>query len=228
MSAPNLFPMFLKLAGRKCLVVGAGEIATAKIASLLDAGARVTVVAPRGLDETRKLARLGKIEWREREYRPADLECVFLAIAATADATVNFQVFADAEARGILCNAVDDPPNCDFYFGAVVKRGALQVAISSAGESPALVQRLRREIDSRLEAGTGEWLREVGELRREILAAYPASEARKEALHRLARVEVCEARECPARRAAHLQAAGEAPSADTPEQLRLIPVEARQ
>jgi siroheme synthase-like protein len=209
MSAPGLFPMFLKLSGRRCVVVGAGEIATAKIASLLDAGARVTVVAPRALDETRELARLGAIEWLEREYADvADLDGAFIAIAATADAHVNGRVFADAQERGILCNAVDDPPNCDFYFGAVVKRGALQVAISSAGESPALVQRLRREIDARLDAGTGEWLRVVGELRREILAAYPASEARKQALHRLAQVEVCEAHECPARRAAHKQAAG--------------------
>ena len=235
MSAPGLFPMFLKLAGRKCVVVGAGEIATAKIASLLEAGARVTVVAPRALEETRELARRGEIEWLEREYAGvADLDGAFVAIAATADASVNGRVFADAQERGILCNAVDDPPNCDFYFGAVVKRGALQVAISSAGESPALVQRLRREIDARLDAGTGEWLRVVGELRREILAAYPASDARKQALHRLAQVEVCEAHACPARRAAHSQAASGATGVrdtdanadvDAPEQLRLIPAE---
>jgi precorrin-2 dehydrogenase / sirohydrochlorin ferrochelatase len=222
MSAPGLFPMFLKLAGRKCVVVGAGEIATAKIASLLDAGARVTVVAPRALAETQELARRGEIEWFAREYAAADLDGAFLAIAATADTAVNRAVFEDAAARGILCNAVDDPPNCDFYFGAVVKRGALQVAISSAGESPALVQRLRREIDARLDAGTGEWLRVVGELRREILAEYPASEDRKEALHRLAHVEVCEAHDCPARRAAHAQAARGVSSA----QLPLIPLEA--
>ena len=226
MSEPSLFPMFLKLAGRKCLVVGAGEIATAKVGSLLEAGARVTVVAPRALDETQELARAGEIEWLPREYRPADLDGVFLAIAATADPVVNFRVFLDAQARGILCNAVDDPPNCDFYFGAVVKRGALQVAISSAGESPALVQRLRREIDARLDAETSDWLRVVGELRRDILAAYPASEARKAALHRLAQVEVCEAHDCPARRAAHVQAAKGADRAGTSQQLPLIPVEA--
>ena len=110
----------------------------------------------------------------------------------------------------ILCNAVDDPPNCDFYFGAVVKRGSLQVAISSAGESPALVQRLRREIDAGLDEAIGEWLRVVGELRREIFAMYPATDARKQSLHRLARVEVCDAHDCPARLAR--RAAGPRPS----------------
>jgi siroheme synthase-like protein len=226
MSEPSLFPMFLKLAGRKCLVVGAGEIATAKIASLLETGARVTVVAPHALDDIQELACAGEIEWLDREYSAAHLDGVFLAIAATADPEVNFRVFSDAQARGILCNAVDDPPNCDFYFGAVVKRGALQVAISSAGESPALVQRLRREIDARLDAGTGEWLRVVGELRREILAAYPASDARKESLHQLVQVAVCEAHDCPARRAAHAQAAQGADGAGASQQLSLIPVEA--
>ena len=226
MSEPSLFPMFLKLAGRKCLVVGAGEIATAKIASLLEAGARVTVVAPHALDDIQELACAGEIEWLDRGYSAADLDGVFLAIAATANPEVNFRVFSDAQARGVLCNAVDDPPNCDFYFGAVVKRGALQIAISSEGESPALVQQLRREIDARLDAGTGEWLRVVGELRREILAAYPPSEARKEALHRLAQVEVCEAHDCPARRAAHAQAAQGADGPGASRQLSLIPVEA--
>ena len=226
MSEPSLFPMFLKLAGRKCLVVGAGEIATAKIASLLESGARVTVVAPHALDDIRELACAGEIKWIDREYSAADLDGVFLAIAATANPEVNFTVFSDAQARGILCNAVDDPPNCDFYFGAVVKRGELQVAISSAGQSPALVQQLRREIDARLDAETGEWLRVVGELRRDILAAYPASDARKAALHRLAQVEVCEAHDCPARRAVHAQAAQGADGAGASQQLPLIPVEA--
>jgi precorrin-2 dehydrogenase / sirohydrochlorin ferrochelatase len=224
MSEPNLFPMFLKLAGRRALVVGAGEIASAKIAALLDAGARVTVVAPRALDSVRELACDGLIEWHEREYRAEDFDGVFLAIAGTADTAVNFSVFSEAQRRGVLCNAIDDPPNCDFYFGAVVKRGALQVAISSAGESPALVQRLRREIDARLDAGTGEWLRVVGELRREILATYPASDARKQALHELAQVQVCEAAHCPARLAVHAKAAagfGDAQNA----QLSLLPAE---
>jgi siroheme synthase-like protein len=181
----------------------------------------VTVIAPHALESVREQARLGAITWLERAYRADDLDGVFLAIAATANTAVNHSVFTDAQRRGILCNAVDDPPHCDFYFGAVVRRGALQVAISSAGESPALVQRLRREIDAGLDSAIGERLRVVGELRREILATYPPTDARKESLHRLAQVEVCESHDCPARRAVHVQAAGSVAT----EQLSLTPVE---
>jgi siroheme synthase-like protein len=202
MSGTNLFPMFLKLAGRRCLVVGAGGIATAKIGSLVESGARVTVVAPWALEEVREWAEAKSIEWIEREFRASDLDGVFLAIAATSRVYVNHAVFAEASKRNILCNAVDDPPNCDFYFGAVVRRGDLQIAISTAGESPALAQRLQREIDERLDPSLGAWLGTVGQLRREILADYPASEARKGALRQLAHVQACESAECPARRAA--------------------------
>ena len=206
----NLFPMFLKLAGRRCLVVGAGGIATAKISSLLESGARVTAVAPRAIEEVREWAEAKSIEWIEREFRTSDLDGMFLAIAATSRADVNHAVFSEAATRSILCNAVDDPPNCDFYFGAVVRRGDLQVAISTAGESPALAQRLRREIDERLDPSLGDWLGTVGELRRKILADYPASDARKNALHQLAHVQVCESTECPARKTALRDASGSA------------------
>ncbi len=210
MAGANLFPMFLKLAGRRCLVVGAGGISTAKIGALLDSGARVTVVAPWALEEVRELADTNAIEWIEREFRASDLDGVFLAIAATSRAEVNHAVFSEAAARNILCNAVDDPPNCDFYFGALVRRGDLQIAISTAGESPALAQRLRREIDERLDPALGDWLGTVGALRREILADAPATEARKNALHQLAHVQVCESGECPARKAALQNAGGAA------------------
>ncbi len=166
------------------------------------------MVAPNGLASVRELAKAAAITWIEREYRTEDLDGVFLAIAATENPAVNNAVFVEAQQRGTLCNAVDDPPNCDFYFGAVVRRGALQIAISSAGESPALVQGLRKEIDAGLDPAIGGRLRVVGELRREILATYPASENRTQSLHRLAQVEVCDAELCPARRAAHVQAAG--------------------
>lgn len=200
--------MFLKLAERRCLVVGAGGIATAKISALLQSGAQVTVVAPWALEEVHDWAEAGSIEWIEREFLASDLDGVFLAIAATSRADVNHAVFLDAGKRNILCNAVDDPPNCDFYFGAVVRRGDLQIAISTAGESPALAQRLRREIDERLDPALGGWLEIVGALRRDILADDPAREARKSALHQLAHVQVCESAECPARRAAWRDARG--------------------
>src|ERR1700722_10556356 len=136
MAAP-LFPVFIKLAERACLVVGAGEIATAKIDSLLQSGARVLVVAPEAKPEIRELAEFGRITWKKRKYQPSDLDATFLAIAATSDRAVNRAVFANPQRRRSLCIAVADPPNCVFYFPAVVRRGYLQVAISPAGESRA-------------------------------------------------------------------------------------------
>jgi precorrin-2 dehydrogenase / sirohydrochlorin ferrochelatase len=198
MPAP-LFPVFIKLADRPCLVVGAGEIAKAKIASLLEAGARVLVVAPEAAPEIRALATSKKIGWQKRRYQASDLEGAFLAIAATSDTAVNNAVFCEAQRRGILCNAVDDPPNCDFYFPAVVRRGDLQIAISTAGESPAFAQKLRRAFEDAFDQHLGDWLGAIGQVRREILAAYPASEARKRALHVLATGESSESPDYPER-----------------------------
>jgi precorrin-2 dehydrogenase/sirohydrochlorin ferrochelatase len=99
----------------------------------------------------------------------------------------------------VLCNAVDDPPFCDFYFPSVVRRGELQIAISTAGESPALAQRLRKEISAQLPQDTGEWLLELGRLRREVCAAEPIGSERKLLLHELAQREVCGFDQCPSR-----------------------------
>jgi len=200
--AANLFPAFLKLAGRPCLVVGAGNIAASKIASLLDAGAWVTVVAPRAAPRVRALALAGQIHWIEREFSAADLTGIFLAIAAASNKEVNRTVFLEAQCRGILCNAVDDPPNCDFYFPALVRRGKLQIAISTSGESPALAQRLRRELDACLDPSLGDWVERIGRRRRRILASQPPSRRRKEQLRRLAYTKVDTRRSRTARRRA--------------------------
>jgi precorrin-2 dehydrogenase/sirohydrochlorin ferrochelatase len=178
--------MFLKLEGRPCLVVGAGTIAASKIASLIEAGANVTVVAPRASDELRKLAGGGKFRWLARKFEPSDLDGVFLVIAATSDSSVNRAVFLAAQKLGILCNAVDDPPHCDFYFPAVVRRGDLQIAISTAGQSPALAQRLRRELEEVFDESAGDWVSDLGQRRREILATHAPSQERKQLLVELA------------------------------------------
>jgi len=175
----SLFPAFLKLKKRRCLVVGAGEIAWSKITSLLDAEAAVHVIATEARDEVHVLAAQGRIHLELRAYRPDDVAGNFLVIAATDEMAVNASVYRDAEERNILCNAVDDPPNCDFYFGSIVRRGDLQVVISTNGESPALAQRLRREIDALLPLDLGPWLKDLGQLRREVLQLYPAGDDRK-------------------------------------------------
>jgi len=195
-----LFPMFLKLAGRKCVVVGAGKIAEDKITSLLNAVAAVTVIAPSVSLAVRQLASLGSVTLIEREFLPEDLGGAFLVIAATSKSEVNRAVYEEAQRRGVLCNAVDDPENCDFYFPAVAQRGALQIAISTAGESPALAQRLRAEIEEQLDSATGDWLVRLGEARREVLATVPPGEERRQLLHKLSIREICESPECPARK----------------------------
>jgi precorrin-2 dehydrogenase/sirohydrochlorin ferrochelatase len=186
----NPLPIFVKLTGRKCLVAGAGSVAEAKIASLLQAQAEVRVVAPHANGRVRALAASGALLWEPREFLARDLDGAFMAIAATGDPGVNRAVFEESRRRSVICNSVDDPPHCDFYFSANVRRGDLQVAISTAGESPAVAQRLRDEIDRALDSRLGEWLEDVGALRREILARYPASEERKRLLKRLAYREV--------------------------------------
>jgi precorrin-2 dehydrogenase/sirohydrochlorin ferrochelatase len=195
----SLFPIFVKLMARPCVVVGAGTIAESKIESLLQAEASVTVIAPEALPRVRAWAESGEIVWLRRAYVQGDLAGAFLCVAGTATAAVNRAVFAEASARGVLCNAVDDPPFCDFYFPSIVRRGELQIAISTAGESPALAQRLRKEIGAQLPLDTGEWLMELGRLRREVTAVEPLGEARKLLLHELAAREVCGFDGCPAR-----------------------------
>ena len=195
----SLFPIFLKLTARPTVVIGAGNLAESKIESLLTAQAHVTVIAPAANVRLVDLAEAGEIVWHRRTYQFGDIEGKFLAVAATNDAAVNRAVFAEAEAGGVLMNAVDDPPFCDFYFPSVVRRGDLQIAISTAGHSPALAQRLRKEINSLLPLDTGDWLDELGNLRREVLQLEPLNEERKRLLHTLANRDVCSYDACPSR-----------------------------
>jgi uroporphyrin-III C-methyltransferase/precorrin-2 dehydrogenase/sirohydrochlorin ferrochelatase len=192
----SLLPIFLKLDGRRGLVVGAGAVAQDKIASLLKSGVRLRVVAPEARAEVRALAGEGKLEWIARGFEPGDLEGSFVVIAATDSPRVNAEVYREAVGRGILCNSVDDVPHCDFFFGSVVSRGELQIAISTAGESPAVAQRLRREIDEQLPADLGPWLARLGELRREVLVTHPRGEERRLLLHELARRQICDSAQC--------------------------------
>jgi siroheme synthase-like protein len=201
--------MFLKLEGKRCLVVGAGAVGLEKVHSLMRTGASIRVVAPEAVAQVQQLHAQGEIEWLPRRYRPEDVEGFSLVIAATSDRAVNQAVFTEASRRSILCNTVDDPPLCDFFFGSVVQRGDLQIAVSTAGESPALAQRLRREIDAQLPADLGPWLTELGQLRREVLQVMPPGEERKALLHELAHRELCSSPSCPARAFAGVEAGHE-------------------
>lgn len=198
----SLLPIFLKLDGRPGLLVGAGTVALEKIGTLLKTGLRLRVIAPQARPEVRQLAIEGKLEWIRRSFELSDLDGNFIVIAATDSAEVNASVYNGAVARGILANSVDDPPNCDFYFGSVVTRGKLQIAISTAGESPAVAQRLRREINEQLPEDIGPWLNHLGQVRREVLSTHLPGEARKSLLHQLAQRQVCDSAHCPSRQLA--------------------------
>lgn len=195
----SLLPIFLKLDGRCCLLVGAGAVALEKIGTLLPTGLKLRVVAPEARAEIQALAREGKLEWVARAFVPEDVEGQFLVIAATDRPEVNEAVHRAAAERGTWSNSVDDIPNCDFFFGSVVSRGDLQIAISTAGESPALAQRLRREIDEQLPEDLGPWLAELGKLRREVLATHPRGEERRLLLHALAQRQICASPLCETR-----------------------------
>ena len=136
----------LKLKGRRCLVVGGGEIGLEKVEGLLASGGNVVLVAPRAVPALEDLAAEGSIAWERRDYRAEDLERTFIAIAATDDTDVNITVYEDAERRAMLVNIVDVPPLCNFILPAIVRTGPLAIAISTAGASPALAKRMKREI----------------------------------------------------------------------------------
>ncbi|SFS20632.1 precorrin-2 dehydrogenase [Granulicella pectinivorans] len=203
----DLFPIFLKLTGRPCIVIGAGNLAESKIESLRAAHAAVTVIAPEARPSIVELAQAGEITWLRREYAPGDIaDGTFLVVTATDVGAVNRAVYLEATGKNIICNAVDDPPFCDFYFPSVVRRGDLQIAISTAGASPALAQRLRKEINAQLPLDTGDWLTDLGNLRREVTQMEPLNDERKLLLHQLAQREVCGYDGCPSRQLARQHA----------------------
>jgi precorrin-2 dehydrogenase/sirohydrochlorin ferrochelatase len=184
----GLFPVFLKLAGMPCLVVGAGHVGQSKIESLLLAGAAVRVVARQATARVRTLARRGKIQWARREFSPADLQGVFLVVAATSSSALHEQIYRQAKRRRVLCNVVDDPPRCDFYYPAVVRRGLLQIAISTAGNSPSLAQHIRQQLEIQFGPEYAAWVERLGAARRKLFSRTMDPERRRRVLHRMARL----------------------------------------
>src|SRR5215471_8504806 len=177
-----LFPVYLKLAGRRCLVVGAGKISEGKVAGLIRAGAKVEVVAPRGTPQIKKWHKQKKLYWQRREFRPSDLEGALLVVAATNSPKLHEQIFREARARDVLCNVVDVPPLCDFYYPAVVRRGSLQIAISTGGSSPSLAKRLREELETAFGPEYEAWLRILSRKRQRIFGKAMSISERRDLL----------------------------------------------
>jgi precorrin-2 dehydrogenase / sirohydrochlorin ferrochelatase len=182
----SLFPAFLKLQGRLAVVVGGGSLAEQKIPGLLQAGAQVRVVAPCISARVGEWVRDNTVEWRAKGFAGEDLLGAFLVVAATSLKDLNAAVFQEAEKRNILCNAVDDIENCHFYYGSIVQRGDLQIAISTNGKSPALAQRLRKELEAQFGAEYAAWVEWLGAAREVLRAQTGDAESTKRWLHILA------------------------------------------
>jgi precorrin-2 dehydrogenase/sirohydrochlorin ferrochelatase len=135
------------LTGRRCVIIGGGQIAEGKISKLLDSGAKIIVISPDATQGIRSFAERGQIELDLRKYQEGDLQGAFLVIAATNDRVVNQEIFEEAEKQGILLNAVDDMPRCSFIAPSIVEKGPVTVAISTGGASPALARKLRENME---------------------------------------------------------------------------------
>jgi uroporphyrin-III C-methyltransferase / precorrin-2 dehydrogenase / sirohydrochlorin ferrochelatase len=192
-AAPELFPVFLKLAGRRVLVVGAGPVAASKIQGLLSAGADVTVVAPEMHPDIERAA-LTRVR---RAFAPADLAGAWLVVAA-ATPEVNREVARAAEAKRLFVNAVDDPPNATAYLGGIVRRGGVTFAISTDGRAPALAGLLREALDAVIPGDLARWMAEAVAIRRRWVAdGVPMAERRPQLLEALVRLYERRAAETP-------------------------------
>lgn len=189
----SLFPMFMKLAGKRCLVVGAGSVGESKIAGLLETGARIRVVSLEATAAVRDWAREGRIELERRAFRATDLAGAFLTVVATSSRSLNERIYYEAQRLGVLCNVVDVPDLCDFFYPSVVRRGDLQIAVSTAGQSPSLAQKIRQQLEKQFGPAYESWVAELGETRKLILASDLARERKLDLLHSLASREAVEA-----------------------------------
>jgi precorrin-2 dehydrogenase / sirohydrochlorin ferrochelatase len=181
-----LYPVFLKLEGRKVLVVGGGAVAEQKLEGVLRSATDVTVIAPAVTSRIREWANQRLLKHAELQFQPGLAQGYFLVIAATDSVELNHAVYAEASADGALCNAVDDMPYCDFYAPAVVNRGDFQIAVSTGGNSPALAQRVRKELEAEFGPEYAAWNGWLGRLRSALRSILPPGERRKELLHLLA------------------------------------------
>jgi precorrin-2 dehydrogenase/sirohydrochlorin ferrochelatase len=184
--------MFIKLTGRQVLVVGAGNVGEPKIGGLLETGARIRVVALEATPTVREWARSGEIELELRAFANDDLQGAFLIVAATAVRTLNERIYREAQKLGVLCNVVDVPDLCDFFYPSIVRRGDLQIAVSTAGQSPSLAQKIRQQLEKQFGPAYSPWLAELGETRKLILASGLDRERKLDLLHSLASKEAVE------------------------------------
>jgi precorrin-2 dehydrogenase/sirohydrochlorin ferrochelatase len=179
------YPIFLELGGRRVVVIGGGAVALRKAQVLLDARARLIVVAEEASDVLTALCAQHGAELIRSKYAKQYIAGAVLVVAATNDGKVNEQVYRDCQALEILCNVVDDPEHCDFFVPAVVKRGDLQIAIGTEGNCPAYAGHLRQKLETMFTEEHGRFLAELERVRKEIVDAVPTSTDRKSLLGEL-------------------------------------------
>jgi precorrin-2 dehydrogenase/sirohydrochlorin ferrochelatase len=173
------YPVHLDINNRNCLVVGGGGVGTRKVKTLLDCGARVTLVSPKVSPQLRDLAASGDIILKERSYQSDDLNNMFLVIGATDDEKLNKQISSDADRLNTLCNIADRPEVCNFILPSIVHRDDLVITISTSGQSPALAKKLRKSLENQFGEEYGQLLRLMGAIRKKLLQQAHEPEAHK-------------------------------------------------
>lgn len=179
------YPIFIDLNDRLSVVIGGGPIAERKVCTLLECGARVTLIAPEVTEAIRAMASEGRITWKPRAYEPGDLTGAFCTYAATNDNAVNTAIYEEATRNSQLCNVVDVPPLCNFIVPSIVRRGDLAVAISTSGNSPALARRMREDLTEHIGPEWQELNDLLGRMRPELKRRYPEEEPRNHVLTRM-------------------------------------------
>jgi len=179
------YPAYLDIRNRRCLVVGGGGVGTRKVKTLLDCGARVTIISPQVSEQLKELADDQRATIINRSYQSGDLEGVFLVIGATDDEKLNRQISRDAEKRGLLCNIADRPEICNFILPSIVHRGDLTISISTAGNSPAMAKKLRQDLEKQYGPEYADFLRLMGAVRYKLLRQAHQPEAHKNLFEQL-------------------------------------------
>lgn len=186
----HLFPAFINLEGKKCLIIGGGKVAERKIANLFTYNAVIKVVSPKVTERIRKWEEEGLITVALRQFREEDLCGMFMVFGATDDSNLNREVARLCRERGILLNAVDDPGNCDFYVPSVVRRNSLVVAISTEGKSPLFARKMREELETFIPEGYGWYVDILGEIREIVKREVDDINKREEVFRQLVNEEI--------------------------------------
>ncbi len=188
----HLYPINMSLAGKLCLIVGGGKVAERKVASLLEYEPFLRLVSPQAEESIQQWASEGSLCWIPRDFEIADLDQVFMVFIATNNTNVNREIAGLCRTRGILVNAVDDPPNCDFFVPSVLRRDSLVVAISTEGKSPMYAARLRREMEAIITEEHGKFVDMLGQIRQEIKSSHLNIAQRKQILDKLVNSDILE------------------------------------